>query len=361
VVAPEPEFTYRPLAVAEPFSGEAPAVFRVEDLIAPQGARFQLDRLAGVERADHVALLGSGEKVGYDDLVVTCGAQTGETLPGALVFTAERGESAFAALLAELEAGTVARVAFAVPAGPAWQLPLYELALMTSGHLASHGLEAELTLTTPEPEPLRMFGAAASRAVKRLLRARGIELMTGVYPVAVDDGTLTIAAGEPLLADRVVSIPRLAGRTIAGLPHDRDGFLRTNVHGEVRGAPGVYAAGDAVAFPVKQGGIASQQADAVAHTIARAAGAPAEAKPFRPILRGVLLTGDRPHYLRSELAGGRGETSTVTYEPLWWPPAKIAGRYLGPYLAERVGPAGAASLERPEGLELEIDLSRHHG
>jgi sulfide:quinone oxidoreductase len=81
----------------------------------------------------------------------------------------------------------------------------------------------------------------------------------------------------------------------------------------------VLAAGDATDFPVKHGDIAAQQADAVAETIAAQLGAIAAPEPFRAELRGVLLTGDRPLYLRADA--------------LTWPPGKVAGRYLTPWLA----------------------------
>jgi sulfide:quinone oxidoreductase len=51
------------------------------------------------------------------------------------------------------------------------------------------------------------------------------------------------------------------------------------------------------------------------------------------VLRAILLTGGAPLYLRHEPHGGRGDTSVVADEALWWPPAKIAGRYLAPFLA----------------------------
>ena len=107
------------------------------------------------------------------------------------------------------------------------------------------------------------------------------------------------------------------------------------------GARGVYAAGDATTFPIKQGGLATQQADAAAEAVAADLGLRTTAEPFRPVLRGLLLTGGAPLYLRAELAGTRrgvsrvidamgGEAST---RALWWPPGKVAGRYLAPYLA----------------------------
>jgi hypothetical protein len=46
------------------------------------------------------------------------------------------------------------------------------------------------------------------------------------------------------------------------------------------------------------------------------------------------VSGERPTFMRVELGGGHGETSTVSEEALWWPPGKIVGRYLGPFLAQ---------------------------
>ena len=67
------------------------------------------------------------------------------------------------------------------------------------------------------------------------------------------------------------------------------------------------------------------------------------------MLRGLLLTEGAPLYLRAEpqrlpreatvaiearvvRRPGPG-ASAATGQALWWPPAKIAGRYLAPYLA----------------------------
>ena len=102
--------------------------------------------------------------------------------------------------------------------------------------------------------------------------------------------------------------------------------------GRVDGVEAIWAAGDGTDFPIKQGGIAAQQADAVAEDIAALAQAQIVPQPFRPILRALLLTGGAPLYLRTDLSAP--EEATVSNEPLWWPPAKIVGRYLAPFLAE---------------------------
>jgi sulfide:quinone oxidoreductase len=132
-----------------------------------------------------------------------------------------------------------------------------------------------------------------------------------------------------------VALPRLAGIPIPGLPATRDGLLRTDAFGRVDALADVYAAGDITAFPVKQGGIATEQADAVAEMLASEAGADITPRPFEPVLRGVLMTGEDDRFLRADLAGGRGNTGAADTQALWWPPAKISGRYLAPYLAAR--------------------------
>jgi sulfide:quinone oxidoreductase len=161
--------------------------------------------------------------------------------------------------------------------------------------------------------------------------------VSGIHPVAFEGRELRGTSGVRLPADRVVSLPRLAGPSIPGLPSDAEGFVVTTDQGSVQGLHGVYAAGDAVSFPINQGGIAAQQADAVAERVAARAGARVTPRPFRPVLRGLLLTGGVPRYLRSDAAGGRGDTSEVATEPLWWPPTKVAGRYLAPFLADLAG------------------------
>jgi sulfide:quinone oxidoreductase len=190
-----------------------------------------------------------------------------------------------------------------------------------------------VTIVTPEDAPLELFGQTASSAISELLAARGIELVVGTTPVMFAKGELTIAPGGSIGADRAVALPRLEGPRLRGLFSDAHGFLATDPFGQVAGETDVWAAGDATRFPVKQGGIAAQQADAASESIAARAGAELEPSPFRPVLRGLLLTGMVPRFLRAE---GSPSLSLVDTEPLWWPPAKIVGRYLAPFLADHL-------------------------
>jgi sulfide:quinone oxidoreductase len=105
----------------------------------------------------------------------------------------------------------------------------------------------------------------------------------------------------------------------------------------------VYAAGDVTQFPVKQGGLATQQADAAAEAIAAELGCDVPANSFEPVLRGVLWTGAEPLYLFGHPAGGHGEDSTGTDEPPWGgdEEGKLVGRYITPFFADLPAQAGA--------------------
>jgi sulfide:quinone oxidoreductase len=350
VVSPEAAFSYRPFAVAETF-GFGPC-FRlgVGRVSSDAGATFRQGCVVAVDPHDHAAVTAAGERLAYDLLMVACGARPQEAVPGALTFRGEDDTAAFGGLLEELEQGRVRNVVFAVPAGATWPLPLYELALMTAARLKQRGQrDCRLALATPEARPLGQFEEGASEEVADLLESAGIELHCRRYPDRVVDGRLRLVPDGSIEAERVVALPRLLGPQLAGLPHDPDGFVRADLHGRVRGLADVYAAGDATSFPLKQGGIAVQQADAAARAIAARLGAPVKPRPFEPLLRGLLLTGRAPQFLHTELGGGHGETSTVAAYPLWWPPSKIAGGHLADYLREAglpvpPPPAGPATV-----------------
>lgn len=377
LLAPEHALVNRPASVAAPFGLSAPAPLNLGTLARRYEAHLRPGVLERVDVRRQVAVTAGEVNLPYDHLVVAVGAIPRRAVPGALTFAGPRDVPALEALLDRVEQRAVRGIAFILPAGARWPLPVYELAAMAATHLRARGArEAELTIVTPEPAPLWLFGSAAAPTVRNMLAARGIALRTSTLAVALTGGLLEIADHQPLAVDAAVALPTFDGPAVAGLPDDGRGFLPVDVHGRVVGAPGVYAAGDATTFPVKQGGLATQQADAVAETIAAEIGAIRDATPFRPVLRGLLLTGGAPLYLRAELSGERGPTISrtlhgeVSGRALWWPPGKVAGRYLAPYLADarpvdlgaeplrdRTPGAGGGPPDRQEAVELALLLA----
>ncbi len=345
LVAPNRRFVYRPLAVAAPFDLADTDLMDLAEIAVDQDARLHVDSLARVDAQARSVVLASGATLPYDALVVAVGAQRRAWLDGALHFGGAADVEEFRGLLASLESSSEWRLAFVCPSGVSWTLPLYELALLTASHVADRGvIGVELTVVTPEEDPLAVFGPAAGRALRGLFADRGIALKTGASAEGIKDGKLQLRPRGTLEVDRVITLAQLAGPAVAGLPSDAAGFIPVDEHSRVAGLEDVYAAGDGTDFSVKQGGIATQQADAAAEAIAAKMGVPVVPSPIRPTLRGRLLTGIGPTYMRAQIGGASGERSDVAANPLWWPPSKIAGRYLAPYLA------GHNALTRDETL-----------
>jgi sulfide:quinone oxidoreductase len=240
-------------------------------------------------------------------------------------------------LIQDVEGGYVRTLAFLVPTAAPWPLPIYELALMTARRAYDMNTELSISLLTPEDAPLAIFGQAVSQAVERLLEQHGILTVPSAHCETPAPGEVTVhPGGRRLYVDRVVALPELVGPSVPGVPtrHAR-GFISVDEHCKVRGMERVYAAGDAIKFPVKHGGIAAQQADVAAEAIAALAGAPVVPSKFNPVIRGILLGAEKPLYLSAHITGGHGSASEASDTPLWSPPTKIAAKYLAPYLDAR--------------------------
>ena len=356
LIAPEEAFTYRPMTVAEPFAEGHAQSYDLAAIAERFGARLVQDTVAEVAAPEQAIRTGAGKVIPYDHLVLATGARATPAYAHAITFGEDREAAAIHGLLRDAEEGYVKRIAFVVPDGTTWALPLYELALMTARETWSMGADwLEFLFVTPEDRPLAIFGREAGDAVAGLFEDAAIEFVGSAY-TTVEKGRLVVdPGGRRIDVDRVVSLPRLDGLRIAGVPADAEGFVPVDTHGRVAGLRRVYAAGDGIAFPIKQGGLATQQADAVAETIAAAVGAAVDPAPFRPVLRGMLLTGGDNRFMRTAVAGGEGEPRLASHA-LWWPPSKIASRYLAPFLF-RDDELDAVARIRGDHLAVEADFS----
>jgi sulfide:quinone oxidoreductase len=333
LLAPNRDFHYRPMAVAEPFAIAHARRIPLAEIAAEHGAGVVTGVLAAVAPDERRAETAGGARIGYDALIVACGTRMRPAIDGALtVDDRDLGET-LRGLVRDVEQGYTREVVFVAPAQAFWPLPLYELALLTAQRAYDMSVTAAVSIISPESAPLALFGSAISNELSRLLRDAGITFHGSSF-AQLEHGALTLApSGLVLRPGRVVALPTLEGTHIAGLPADEHGFIPVNGHGEVRDLDGVYAAGDITSYPIKHGGLAAQQADVVASAIAARAGLAIAAEPLRPVLRGVLLTGGAPRFLEADLTGDRGFSSTVSDVCPWDPPTKLVARHLGPYLA----------------------------
>lgn len=340
VIAPNAEFVYRPLTVREPFAYGPARRYALEPIVSDAGARLLSDELASVDPDTQTIHTKAGRSIEYGALMLALGATARPRYEHALTVDDHHLDETFHGLVQDVEDGYVHSLAFVAPGRMAWQLPLYELALMTAGRAYDMNVELAMTILTPEDSPLAIFGESASKAVQALLDRAHIQTINSAYCEVPRSGEVVINPGDRHLQfDRIVALPELDGPSIRGLPLGEHGFIRVDPYGQVPGAGPIYAAGDAIDFAVKHGGLASQQADIAAESIAALAGAPVEPEPFDPVVYGMLLTDGKPLYLSAHITGGHGFTSEVTERASWSPPAKIAAKYLGPYLEEHGGEA----------------------
>lgn len=337
ICAARGDFVYRPFAIGEPYGASRVLRYDLRRLAARCEAEYRPENVASVDTALRRARTHDGTEIPYDHLVVACGARLLRSVPGTTTFWGAGDEPEIQEVLRRLREGRLRHLVFTMAGGNGWTLPAYELALLAAATPAKGGVEkTRLTIATPEDAPLQVFGRRASEQVARLLSEHRVEVLAGTHPVEYEGRALTVVPGGEIEADAVVSLPRLEGRRIEGLPYDPAGFVPVDDHARVPGVASAFAVGDVTDFPVKQSGIATQQADVAAEAIAAELGCEVEANPLDPILRGILWTGAKPRYLFGWRNGGRGEASVASERPPWPVdnPSKLIGRYLTSFLAD---------------------------
>jgi sulfide:quinone oxidoreductase len=326
LIAPDETFSLRALTVLEPFGSGRPRDYPLADLARDLDATLRRDAVAAVHPERRRVTLRSGEEIAYDALVLAVGARTYPAYGHGVMFERATEADAFDELLDDLRTRLADDVVIVVPPGATWTLPAYELALLTAAGIPG----AHVTLVTPEPEPLAAFGPPASAMARAELAHAGVAAITGTVADVVGHGVVRLGAGRRLIADRIVHLPLLVGPRVPGVACDELGFTLVDGDLRVAGRDDVFAIGDGTASALKQGGVAAQQAGVVASMLAARAGAQVRVEPLRPVLRGLLRTARGPRYLRAA-----GDEALVSEQPLWWPPSKVASRWLVPWLAAR--------------------------
>jgi sulfide:quinone oxidoreductase len=336
VIAPNIEFVYRPMLVREPFSRGAARSYPLAPIAHDAGATLLHGELDWIDPAGRTIHTKADEAIEYDALVLALGASINKHYKHALTIDDRDLDETMHGLIQDVEGDFIHKLAFVASGRMAWPLPLYELALMTAGCAYDMGIDMETTIVTPEDGPLAIFGASASNSIADLLTRAGIETITSAYAEVPNAHEVVINPGDRRLeVDRVIALPELFGPEVRGIPLGDHGFIRVDPYCRVPGVERVYAAGDATDFPIKHGGIGSQQADIAAQSIAALAGASVTPQHFNPVIHGMLLTDGKPQYLTAHITGGHGFSSEITETPTWSPPSKIAAKYLAPYLQER--------------------------
>jgi len=251
-------------------------------------------------------------------------------------FADATADESFQGVVQDIEGGYSSSVAFLLPDGPVYPLPIYELALMTARRAREMSMDVDLHVVTAEAAPLAIFGGPASEAIARTLDEAGITVHTSAQAQVPGAGKLLVQPQAlELHPERMLAMPRIEGPGIRGLSGGgAHGFIPIDMSCGVPGTGGrVFAAGDAAAYPVKHGGVGAQMADTAAGAIARLAGVEIEQQPFWPHIRGKVFGPPEPLYISARVVGGKGFESEVHESPPWPEDEKVVAEELGPYLA----------------------------
>src|SRR5215218_6412478 len=236
LIAPDPEFSYRPVAVAQPFALGGANRVPLTEFTEAAGAELVIGALAGVDDGARELRLADGSTRAFDALLVAPGGRPVVGVEGATTWWPGGDPEVYGGLLRDIEEGYSKSLAMVVPPGSVWPLPVYELALMTAGEAREMGQDdLVVTVVTPEHTPLSLFGEAASAALADELRSAGIELKTGVVARKEGGGLTLEPGGEQLTVQRVFAVPRIVGHALEGLPIDDEGFIVADEAARVQG------------------------------------------------------------------------------------------------------------------------------
>ncbi len=344
LLSPHTHLDYRPLAVAEPFGAQHVRHFPLDRIAADTGAQWEAESLGWVDRRAKQVFTTSGRNISYDALLLALGARPAPASPFMDAFTSRHGAGMFRQIVEDIEADRVTDLAFVVPDGPRWPLPLYELAFLTAKRASEKEKSVQLSLVTPEPAPLAVFGSEISSLVADLLENAGVSLNCEASATMTGPGHLTLSrSGVELHPQRTVTLHRMTGPDVAGIPGDaRHRFLEIDQYCRVlQAGDRIFAAGDATRSAVKHGGLGAQQADTAAAGIAHLAGLGPPAKALHPVLRCDLRTGAGHLYLTADLIAGQGWNARVDEKPPWDPAHRVIATELSGYLDGLVVAGGA--------------------
>jgi sulfide:quinone oxidoreductase len=308
-------FFFKPNSIYVPF-GLDPKRLRVP--LARPAARRRMELLQahadGIDVDSQRVSLATGQKLGYDFLVVATGSGVrAEEVRGLAehaisTWTAEdmmRLRAAFDGLVEAGRAGERRRVLFLIPPNNKCAGPLYEIVLMLETWLRRRGARDKVAITwsTYEDGYIQAFGPRLDGVVEREFERRGIEGHRGYAVDRVEADAVAYGNGESLGYDLLVAFPPyIASTPFAGLPADDRGFLRTELESRrLHGHPEVYVVGDASDFPVKQAFLAFLQGDAAASHIAAEILGTEPATGFDPVSMCVMEQFDKATFAQVPL------------------------------------------------------------
>jgi len=278
----DPTYTFAP-SLLWLMSGERSLkqISRNRERLAHKGIELVSGEAQGLDTDRRSVQVGDAT-IPYERLVIALGVQAApELMPGfsegAIDIYSAEGALAAGRSLREFEGGRVlvllAKLPYKCPAAP------NEAAFLAEALLRHRGVNASVSLYTPEPYPMPTAGEALGKALGGMLEARGIELRTGQNAEAIDARAkeLVLQGGERVGYDLLLAVPPHRTADVvrsSGLTNEA-GFIAADAATLATQSDGVYAIGDVTQIPIaggkflpKAGVFAKAQAKVVATRIA---------------------------------------------------------------------------------------------
>jgi sulfide:quinone oxidoreductase len=214
----------------------------------------EIERIDPTARAAEV----NGQRIEADAMIVALGAQLApDTIPGFSenahsIFDPDSIEKA-AAALREMTSGRIVFGIFGVP----YKCPPapYEMAILTREVLAARGVQPEITIFSPQPMSLPMIGEAGCSVLDSRMSDYGIGFLANHKATIIEAGRVHFDYGGTLPFDLLFGVaPHKAPSVLAdsGLLSE-SGWIKVNPHTLQTSFDGVYAVGDCVGYPMKNG------------------------------------------------------------------------------------------------------------
>jgi len=158
IVSPETKFVNSSMALNEPSKPHRRHGLALDDVASDLAARWHRGSVRSVDAERRIVLTAGGMELAYDKLILAVGVRFAHPTRAKAVLTyhGRCDGPAYRLLLRQLREGRITKLAFIKPSGATWPLPLYDLALTTAAECRIHGRPVELSLITPEVEPLEM-------------------------------------------------------------------------------------------------------------------------------------------------------------------------------------------------------------
>jgi selenide,water dikinase len=285
LVSPEPALVYTgmlPGLVAGHYA-LADAQIALAPLAQRADARFIADRVVALDPYTKTATLYSGAREPFDVVSIDVGSTPDLSIPGArgtalAVKPVTPFLAAWNAIQADAAAGRVHTIA--VVGGGVGGVELL-LAAQFRLRTVMEGAAPRFALITDQLSIVPQQPATVRAVLGRILVERGVVLHLRSSAVAVEPGTIIVAPGRRIAADRIVWAISAAAQpwmAASGLACDERGFVLVDDHLRSTSHPFVFAVGDCATqfehprpksgvFAVRQGPPLAANLRRVAHDI----------------------------------------------------------------------------------------------